>query len=135
FAVLFSVWQLTGSAVWTGMIGLARVAPMLIAALAGGQLADSRDRRRLVMVTTAGQVLTAALLTADSATGGQLWAMLVLVGVQSGLGTVGAPASKTFVPKLLPPPLVSAGMALTMISFQTSMLVGPSIAGLIVAQW
>ena len=135
FAVLFYVWQLTGSVVWTGMVGLARVVPMLVAALVGGQLADSRDRRRLVMATRSGQIVTAALLTADSATGGQLWAVLLLVGVQSGLGTVGAPASKTFVPRLLPPQLVSAGLALTMISFQTSMLVGPSVAGLIVAQW
>lgn len=135
FAVLFYVWQLTGSVVWTGMVGLARMIPMLVAALIGGHLADSRDRRRLVMTTRAGQIVTAALLTADSATGGHLWAVLVLVGVQSGLGTVGAPASRTFVPRLLPSGLVSAGMALTMISFQTSMLVGPSLAGLIVAQW
>jgi len=135
FAVLFYVWQLTSSVVWTGMVGLARVIPMLVAALVGGQLADSRDRRRLVMATRSGQIVTAALLTADSATGGQLWAVLVLVGLQSGLGTVGAPASKTFVPRLLSPQLVSAGLALTMISFQTSMLIGPSIAGLIVAQW
>jgi len=135
FAVLFYVWQLTGSVVWTGMVGLARVIPMLVAALVGGQLADSRDRRRLVMATRSGQIVTATLLTADSASGGQLWAVLVLVGLQSGLGTVGAPASKTFVPRLLPPQLVSAGLALTMISFQTSMLVGPSVAGIIVAQW
>jgi MFS family permease len=135
FAVLFYVWQLAGSVGWTGMVGLARVVPMLVAALGGGQLADSRDRRRLVMATRSGQIVTAALLTADSATGGQLWAVLLLVGLQSGLGTVGAPASKTFVPRLLPPQLVSAGLALTMISFQTSMLVGPSVAGLIVAQW
>jgi MFS family permease len=135
FAVLFYVWQLTGSVVWTGMVGLARMLPMLVAALVGGALADSRDRRRLVMVTRFGQIVTAALLTADSATGGHLWAVLLLVGLQSGLGTVGAPASKTFVPKLLPPRLVSAGIALSMISFQASMLVGPSVAGLLVAQW
>jgi MFS family permease len=135
FAVLFYVWRLTGSVVWTGMVGLARMLPMLAAALVGGALADSRDRRRLVMVTRSGQIVTAALLTVDSATGGQLWAVLLLVGLQSGLGTVGAPASKTFVPKLLPPRLVSAGIALFMISFQASMLIGPSVAGLIVAQW
>ena len=135
FAVLYYVWQLTGSVVWTGMIGLAKLIPMLAAALVGGHLADSRDRRRLVMATRSGQIVTAALLTADSIAGRQLWAVLLLVGLQSGLGTVGAPASKTFVPRLLPPRLVSAGMALTMISFQTSMLVGPSVAGLIVAQW
>ncbi len=135
FAVLFYVWQLTGSVVWTGMVGLARMVPVLVAALIGGHLADSRDRRRLVMVTRSAQVVTAGLLAADSATGGQLWLILVLVGLQSGLGTVGAPASRTFVPRLLPPQLVSAGMALTMISFQASMLIGPSVAGLIVAQW
>lgn len=135
FAVLFYVWRLTGSVVWTGMVGLARMLPMLAAALIGGALADSRDRRRLVMITRSGQIVTAALLTADSATGGQLWAVLLLVGLQSGLGTVGAPASKTFVPKLLPSRLVSAGIALFMISFQASMLIGPSVAGLIVAQW
>ena len=45
-AVLFQVWELTGSAVWTGAIGLARAVPLIIFGLVGGAIADAADRRR-----------------------------------------------------------------------------------------
>ncbi|MEK8144359.1 MFS transporter [Streptomyces sp. M10(2022)] len=59
-AVLAQVWDLTGSPVGTGVIGLATGLPMVLFGLLGGTLADSVDRRAVVRATTAGQLLAAA---------------------------------------------------------------------------
>src|SRR5699024_359545 len=58
-AVLFQVWELTGSAFWTGAIGLARAVPLIVFGLVGGAIADAADRRRVVRWSTAAQLVTA----------------------------------------------------------------------------
>ncbi|MFD5411266.1 MFS transporter [Streptomyces nojiriensis] len=65
-AVLAQVWDLTGSPVGTGAIGLATGLPMVLFGLLGGTLADTVDRRAVVRATTAGQVLAAAGLCAQA---------------------------------------------------------------------
>jgi MFS family permease len=136
FAVLLQVWQLTHSPVWTGAIGLAHAVPMIGLSPYGGALADSVDRRRLVLLTSVGQLVVVAALAVQAAVGGAP-ALLVLglVAAQACFAALGAPARRTFVPRLLPPPLVPAGLALTHSSFQAAMLLGPAIAGLVTAQW
>lgn len=130
-AVLFQVWQLTGSPFWTGVVGLANAIPMIVFGLVGGSLADHVDRRKLVLLTTTGGVVTAVLLALQAVAGfDSLPLILVLVGAQAGCAALGAPARRTFVPRLLPRGQVAAGIALTNVSFQASMLVGPAIAGL-----
>lgn len=132
-AVLYQVWELTRSPVWTGAIGLAHGIPMIVFGLVGGHLADTVDRRRLVQWSTAGQALGAAALAVQALLGvGSLALVLALVAAQTACGAVGAPARRTFVPRLLPAHLVGAGIALQMLSFQATMLVGPALAGLLI---
>lgn len=133
-AVLYQVWQLTGSAAWVGVIGIAKAVPMIVFGLVGGALADAVDRRRLVLVSTLAQLLAAGGLAAQALGGvGSLWLVLGLVAVQSAAGAAGAPARRSFVPRLLPTEQVPAGVALNHLSFQISMLVGPAAAGLLAA--
>ncbi len=135
-AVLYQVWELTGSPVAVGAIGLAQAVPMVVFGLVGGSLADAIDRRRLVLLTTTGQLLSAGLLAGQAVAGvGSLWLLLGLVSLQSACGALGAPARRTFVVRLLPPEQVGAGIALTNLSFQAAMLVGPAVAGVVTAQW
>ncbi len=68
-AVLDQVYQLTGSTLWTGAIGIATAAPTILGGLLGGSLADTVDRRRLVIWTTAGSVPAAGALAAQAAAG------------------------------------------------------------------
>ncbi len=133
-AVLAQVWELTGSSVAVGAIGLAQALPMVMFGLVGGTLADAVDRRTLVVATTSGQFLAAVLLAAQAFAGvGSLWLVLVLVGAQSGFQGLGAPARKTFVVGLLPADEVAAGLALTNLSFQAAMLAGPALGGVLTA--
>lgn len=136
FAVLYQVWELTGSSVAVGAVGLAQAVPMVAFGLVGGSLADAVDRRRLVLLTTSGQLLSAGVLAGQALIGlGSLGVLLGLVSLQVSCGALGAPARRTFVARLLSRDQVAAGIALTHLSFQAAMLVGPVIAGVVTARW
>ncbi|WP_067828471.1 MFS transporter [Actinomadura kijaniata] len=135
-AVLQQVWDLTRSPLWTGAIGVATGLPLLVLGLVGGSLADTVDRRRLVRVATGGQALAAVGLLVQAAAGNRsVLLLLALVAVQAGCAALGAPARRTFPVRLLPAGQVAAGLALQNIAFQASMLVGPALAGVVLAQW
>src|SRR6478672_13495914 len=135
-AVLYQVWQLTGSPVWVGVIGLAHAVPMIVFGLLGGSLADAIDRRRLVLATTIGSMVMSALLAAQAIAGWEsLPVVLGLVAGSAACSAVGGPARRTFVPRVLERDQVAAGIALTHIGFQAAMLVGPAVAGLVIAGW
>lgn len=135
-AVLAQVWELTGSPVGTGAIGLATGLPIVLFGLLGGTLADTVDRRAVVRATTAGQLLAAAGLCVQAlADNRNVLLLLALVAAGTSCGALGAPARRTFPVRLLPGDQVAAGLALTNVSFQAAMLAGPAAAGLIIARW
>ncbi|WP_330177401.1 MFS transporter [Streptomyces sp. NBC_01498] len=135
-AVLAQVWELTGSPVGTGTIGLVTGVATLLFGLLGGSLADAVDRRTVVRATSCGQLLIAAALCAQALSDNRnAGLLLALVAAGSACGALGAPARRTFPVRLLPADQVAAGLALSNISFQTAMLAGPAAAGLIIAQW
>ena len=136
FAVLYQVWELTGSPVAVGTVGLAQAVPMVAFGLVGGSLADAVDRRRLALFATTGQVLCAGLLAGQALIGlGSLVVLLALVSLQAACGALGAPARRSFVARLLSGDQVGAGIALTHLGFQAAMLVGPALAGVVTARW
>jgi MFS family permease len=133
-AVLYQAWTVTDSAVAVGLVGLTQAIPMVIFGLVGGSLADSVDRRRLVLGTTVGQTVVAGLLAAQAVAGLDSFAiLLVLVAAQAACLGLGAPARRTFPVRLLAGDQLAAGLALNQLGFQVAMLVGPAVAGVIIA--
>ena len=53
-ALPYQMYQLTGSSLAVGLLGLAELVPLLVTAFVGGALADAVDRRRMVLVTEVG---------------------------------------------------------------------------------
>ncbi|KAA5834256.1 MFS transporter [Saccharopolyspora hirsuta] len=135
-AVLFQMWQLTASPVAVGAVGLVQALSMTAVGLIGGTLADALDRRTLVLTATAVQLSAVVLLAVHGLTDlRSQWVLLGLVALNAAGSGLGAPARRTFVPRLLPTDLVRAGVALVNLSFQVAMLLGPALAGLLVARW
>ncbi|MFD3522353.1 MFS transporter [Streptomyces sp. NPDC058653] len=135
-AVLAQVWDLTGSPLGTGAIGLVTGVATLLFGLLGGTLADAVDRRTVVRATTGGQLLAAAGLCVQAlADNRNVPLLLSLVAAGAACAALGAPARRTLPVLLLPADQVAAGLALSNISFQASMLGGPAAAGLIIARW
>nr|WP_281497201.1 MFS transporter [Ornithinimicrobium sp. F0845] len=135
-AVLYQVWEMTHSPLWTGAIGLAHAIPMIVCGLWGGTLADTMDRRTLVRWTTTGQIVAVLGLAGQALAGVESLPLLLgLVAVVAGCGALGAPARRTFPTRLLPRDQVAAGIALQLMSFHVAMLVGPALGGLLIAEW
>lgn len=132
-AVMFQVWQMTGSTVWTGAVGMAQAIPVVSLGLFAGTLADRTDRRRLYLVAVTGTAACSVLLAAQGLAG---WlppsGVLALVGLQSCFVAAGAPAARTFVRSLLPDRQVAAGLALNRITMQAALLGGPALGGLVI---
>ncbi|MFJ2826986.1 MFS transporter [Streptomyces sp. NPDC087263] len=132
-AVMYQVWLMTHSTVWTGAVGLAQALPMVAFGLFAGSLADRRDRRQIYLVSTVGQAVVSLLLAVQGFFGQvPVVGVLALVAAQSCFGAVGGPAAGSFVRRLLAKDQVGAGLALNMVSFQATMLAGPALGGLLV---
>ncbi len=135
-AVLFQVWEATGNPVWTGAVGMAQALPLMLFGLFAGAMVDRRDRRRVYLVAMSGQAGCSVLL-AVQAVFLQLpvVGLLAIVAVQGCFSAATGPAARTFLPRLLPPEQLAAGLALTRIGFQGAMLVGPALGGLVLGAW
>jgi MFS family permease len=134
FAVMLQVYDLTRSSLAVGAIGVAQMVPTLTVGLLCGPVVDAIDRRKLVLITSTCLALVSAALTVQAFAGlDLLWLLYALVAVQSSLAAVDRPARNTFVPALLPPGQLAAGLALNRVSFQVMLTAGPALAGLIAA--
>jgi MFS family permease len=133
--VMYQVWDMTRSTAWTGAVGLAQALPLVGFGLFAGAWVDRADRRRIFLTATVGQAACSALLAVQGFTGHvPAAAVLALVAAQSAFGALGAPAAGVFVPRLLPKEQVAAGLALNQITGQAMMLLGPALAGVLLAR-
>jgi MFS family permease len=132
FAVTLQVWDITRSTVAVGLIALATLVPLLAIGLSGGALIDAVDTRRLVLGCTCALMAISAGLTVQAWLDvRQVGLLYALTAVESAVGAVNAPARQSIIPALLPAGQLAAGQALQRITFQTMMIGGPALAGVV----
>jgi MFS family permease len=132
-AVPYQVYHLTRSSLDVGLVSLAQLVPLIAGSLLGGSLVDAVDRRRLLM---AAQVLMAACsagLAVNTDLGTSLWPLFVLPALAAGFGGVDDAARGAIVPNLVSREEVPAANAIFQSLFQTGLVVGPAVAGLLLA--
>jgi MFS family permease len=135
-AVPVQVYDLTGSSFWVGMLGLVGLVPLIVFGLWGGAIADAVDRRVLLLLSSlvlwacTGGLLAQALLDLDS-----LPLLLALVAVQAAGFAVASSTRGAIVPRVLAAPLVPAANTLSFTASNVGMVVGPLLAGVILARW
>jgi MFS family permease len=133
-AVPFQLYQLTHSPLAVGALGLVELVPVLGFAFLGGALADARDRRLMVLVTEVVFTITSALLLTNALLPApQLWAIYALGAIQAGLYGLQRPSLDALLPRLVPPEEIVAAGALTGLRGTVGMLVGPALAGALIA--
>jgi len=117
-AVAVQVYALTGSSsAWSAWSASPPRCRMVVLGLAGGSVADSVDRRRLVLGTGSALAVLSLALAGQAVAGWRsLWLLYLLVAGQSALNAVQAPASRTFAPRLLGPERQAAVQALGSLS-------------------
>lgn len=108
--------------------------PMLLLAPIGGAIGD-RFRKRDVMLVTQSVMALTAVLMGVMVIGGhmELWHMYVLAFLQGCAAAIDAPARQAFVSEMVPPKLLTNAVGLNSASFHSGRLVGPAVAGLLIA--
>ncbi len=127
--------QLTDhSASALGLVTGLQFLPMLLLAPWSGMIVDRFAKRRIVVVTQSVLAVTALLLAVLVLTGTvTLWHVYTLAFVQGVTTALDVPARQTFVGEMVPPDLLSNAVALNSASFNAGRLVGPAVAGLLIA--
>lgn len=133
-AVPFQVFELTGSTVAVGLIGLVEVVPLIVFSIVGGAIADVFDRRKVVAVATVGLMLDSIALAVLSFGGdASLWSIYSLTAVGSAFAALDQPARSAMMPDLVADGQLTAAMALRQVAYQTTHIVGPALGGLVIA--
>ena len=120
-------------AVALGAVGLVKVLPIIGLSLASGVLADSTDRRRLMLITQTGMALAAAALAALAFTHHKsLWPIYALAATGAAFGSFDGPARQALIPSLVPREHLANAIALNTIMFQVASVLGPAVGGIVI---
>lgn len=131
-AVPKQIFDMTGSSGYVGLAGVFGLVPLLVFGLWGGAIADSVDRRRLMIITNGGLAVTAVLLWLLAASGTtSVWLVLILFAVQQTFFAVNMPTRAAAVPRLIPEELLPSAQALGAMVMQIGSIVGPLLAGML----
>ncbi len=126
--------QLTGSALWVGLMVASPTLPLLFLALPAGAMADLVDRRKILAASYSLMGLAAAGMAALSLTDTITPPILLALGLLLGVGlALNLPAWQAIVPDLVPRGLVAGAVALNSASFNVARAIGPALGGAIVA--
>ncbi|WP_281497378.1 MFS transporter [Ornithinimicrobium sp. F0845] len=108
--------------------------PMLLLAPAAGAVSDRFAKRRVMMVTQSLMALTALAMGVLVVTGVvELWHIYLLAFLQGCAAAVDGPARQAFVSEMVPPTHVANAVGLNSASFHSGRLMGPALAGLLIA--
>jgi MFS family permease len=135
-AVQWVMAEKTSSAVMLGVLAVAQLGPVLLLGLPGGLLVDRVDRRRMLLLSQVGMMVIAALLAAASAMGWATPEVLISLSLVNGVVMAfNAPAWQTLSPRLVPRHELPNAIALMGMQFNLARVVGPAIAGVLLARW
>lgn len=133
-AVLFQIYALTKSIPLTGLVGLAQAIALLLLSPLGGALADRVDRRLLLQATQAASLLVALGLMAVSYSGAvQIWHILVAVVLTTAAATFDQPARQALIPAMVAREELPQAFSLLNPSRELAVLIGPALAGVLIA--
>lgn len=133
-AISWQIYQMTHSAWSLGLVGLSGFLPILLFSLVGGLLADKLDRKKLLIASQIFQGIIAAILAYMSFMNMLSPILIYLFVALTTLGkTIQAPSRQAIIPHLVPRAHFLNAVSLQTILRQSSLVIGPAIAGFIIA--
>ena len=133
-ASLYQVYDLTGSIAYTGLVGVGQAVALLLLSPLGGALADRYDRRRLLQAAQSVSLVVALALAVLTLSGRiEAWQVIVSVLLTTAAATFDQPARQALIPALVPRHQIGQAIALLNPSREVAILLGPLIAGVLIA--
>ena len=134
-AVTWQVFELTRDPLQLGLLGLCRFVPILLFGIAGGVVADRRDRRRTLVASQAVLLLLSAVLAGMTASGAvNLLAIYAITVLAATASAVAGPTRQALVPLLVPRTELVGAMTMNILAMQTAAVAGPALGGLLIAR-
>ncbi len=131
-SVAWLIYDTTGSALMLGAIGLCIFLPNLVFLLVAGHVADSFERRRVLIVCYGASLLaTLGLLAAVWRGAPSSWLIFVLVALIGTARAFASPASSSILPNIVPRAVFPNAVALNSSASQTAAIMGPAVGGLL----
>jgi MFS family permease len=134
WALFWHVSQLDKNPIALGGIGVARIIPIIIFSLIGGALADSADRRKVMLVTqsfAALLALTLGLLTQFEHV--TIWYIYVITALQATAVAFDGPSRQALIPNLVSKEDLPNAFSMTFTAFQFGSVLGPALSGFVIA--
>ena len=132
-AVPFQVYAITRSSLVVGLVSLTQLFPLIFGSLLGGSLVDAMDRRKLLIVVETIGALCSAALALNADLGPRLWPLFLFPAITAALSGIDSSARNAMLPGLVGMELLPASNAIFQSLFQTGAIVGPAVAGLLLA--
>ena len=138
FVVLpVQVYQLTGSTLLVGLLSASEFVLILLMAFVGGAYADFIDKRKMLRLTEIGQTLVTATLVFNATfpRPPKVWLLFVCAALHAGLAALQRPSFEALMQKIVTPDLMSSVSALNSLRWNVTTILGPSLAGIILARF
>ena len=133
-AIGWQVYELTGSALALGMVGLIQFLPTAVLTFIAGHAADRYDRKRVVQICQWVEALTAGVLAWGSFEGWLTVTHIYVASVVFGItASFERPAAAALVPAVVPPGGLQQGTALSSGAMQLASIAGPALGGFVYA--
>lgn len=126
--------SMTTSPIWVALVQTAATLPVFLLGLPSGALADILDRRRYYLFTQAWVAVVAILLSIAILSGAMTPPLLLALLFANGIGlAMRWPVNAAIVPELVPRTQLPSALALNGVAMNASRIIGPLLAGAIIA--
>jgi MFS family permease len=128
--------SLTTTPLWVALVQTAASLPVFLLGLPSGAFADILDRKRYFLATQIWVAVVASLLAITIFLGALSPALLLVLIFANGIGlAMRWPVFSAIVPELIPRPQLPAALALNGVSMNVSRIIGPLVAGAVIASF
>jgi MFS family permease len=134
WAIAWQVFAITGSSLMVGLLGIARVVPLLLFSLFGGVLADRADRRKVMMFTQSAMAIVSLILLVWTLRGMSSVAPLyALVAINAIARSFDGPARQALQVGLVPREDYPNAASINGVTWRLSDVLGPILTGALIA--
>lgn len=133
-ALPFQIKELTNSYIAVGLMGAVELIPLIIFGLYGGVLADRVDRRKMIFITeSALMLMTFSLFINSQLEKPSLVWIYIVAASFAALDGLQRPSADAILPRLVGHDDLPAASALMSLRWQTGVITGPALAGILLA--
>jgi MFS family permease len=133
WAVAWHVYYLTESSFMVGLVAGIRVVPLLIFSMVGGAIADTHDRRNILLLTQSVMALVSLVIAAATFSGmATVGVLIALVTVNVIPAAFNGPARQSLIVTLVPREHFPNAASVNGMQWRLSDILGPAIAGIMI---